>query len=69
VDETEAWALRFFEAFHSIGTGTALIEAILDRGDWNSTPESRILTDRSDYSAATAPDVGESGGAAGDFAD
>jgi fructose-bisphosphate aldolase, class II len=69
VDETEAWALRFFEAFHSIGTGTAVMEAILDRGDWNSTPEGRILTDRSDYTAAAAPDAGDSGGAAGDFAD
>jgi len=69
IDETEAWALRFFEAFHSIGTGTAVMNAILDRGDWNSTPENRIIADRGDYSAAAAPDADDAPPVAGDFSD
>ena len=59
VAETEQWALRFFEAFHSAGTGTGVIERILERDDWNSTPERRITADRKDYTAAAAPDRGE----------
>lgn len=68
--ETEAWALRFFEAFHSIGSGSAVIDRVVRRDDWNSTPESRIVADRKDYSAASAPDAGEvSSEAGGDYSD
>jgi len=69
LDETEAWALRFFEAFGSVGTGSAVIDAIVGRGDWNSAPEGRILADRSAYTAAAAPDAGEASGPGGDFSD
>lgn len=57
IDETETWALRFFEAFNSIGTGSAVIERILERDDWNSSPECRIIADRRNYTQASAPDA------------
>jgi len=59
VDETEAWALRFFEAFNSIGTGSKVIDRILERDDWNATPERSITARRAEYTFATAPDRGE----------
>lgn len=58
VDETERWALRFFDAFGSVGLGTKVIEMIVDRGDWNSTPERRIVADRGVSTAENAPDGG-----------
>lgn len=57
LDETEKWALRFFEAFNSIGTGSAVINRILQRDDWNSTPERYITAIRGKYSASSAPDA------------
>jgi len=65
VDETERWALRFFESFGSTGTSTKVIESILERGDWNSMPEQRIVADRAQCVPERAPDYGsdeESGG-------
>ena len=45
LDETEKWALRFFEAFNSIGTGSTVIERIADRKDWNIPQEARVIAD------------------------
>ena len=59
IDETEAWALLFFEAFNSAGTGRKVIDRILDRDDWNAAPVRRITAVRTEYTAAFAPDGGE----------
>ena len=56
VRDTEEWALRYFEAFGSIGTGTAVVEAIVGRGDWNPFPERSIVASRRDHVAGMAPD-------------
>lgn len=69
VNETEEWALRFFEAFHSTGTGSKVLSRILERDDWNCTPERRIISDRSDYGAESAPDGGTGGSGGEDFSD
>lgn len=58
LDETERWALRFFEAFGSPGTGSEVIRRITERDDWNSTPVREITADRALYSASSAPDAG-----------
>ncbi len=58
LDETEKWALRFFEAFGSVGLGSEVIKTIVEREDWNSTPVRGIVADRGDSTAANAPDGG-----------
>ncbi len=58
LDETEDWALRFFEAFGSAGLGHAVIDRVLERGDWNAAPQRRVLADREDYTRDMAPDGG-----------
>lgn len=68
--ETEEWALRYFEAFGSIGTGTAVIEAIAGRGDWNPFPERRIVASRGGHGREDAPDFGGEQGPDGrDYSD
>ncbi len=69
LDQTEEWALRFFDAFNSVGTGTRIQERLLARGDWNPAPERRITADRKDYTAAAAPDRGERAEPDQDFSD
>ena len=69
VDETEKWALRFFEAFGSIGLGSRVIERIVHRNDWNSAPERRIVAERGDFTAMNAPDEGEAGNDGKDYSD
>jgi len=69
IDETEAWALRFFEAFNSNGTGSKVIDRILQRNDWNSAPDRRVTALRADYSASAAPDRGESNSDGEDYSD
>jgi fructose/tagatose bisphosphate aldolase len=69
VDETEAWALRYFEAFHSVGSGTAVIRRIVDRGDWNGLPPRRIVADRAAHGPASAPDAGGSASDGRDYSD
>jgi fructose-bisphosphate aldolase class II len=69
LDKTEEWALRFFDAFNSVGTGTRTQERILARGDWNSAPERRIVASREDFTAASAPDRGESAEPEADYSD
>jgi hypothetical protein len=70
LDETEAWALRFFDAFNSTGSGSRVLQRILDRGDWNPAPERRIIADRADYTAMSAPDHGDDPGSDGeDYSD
>ena len=59
IDETEVWALRFFEAFNSAGTGRKVIDRILDREDWNAAPGRTITAVRAEYTDAFAPDGGE----------
>ncbi len=59
IDETEVWALRFFEAFNSAGTGRKVIDRILDRDDWNAAPSRTITAVRTEYTEAFAPDGGE----------
>ncbi len=58
LDETEKWALRFFEAFGSIGLGSEVIKFVVDRQDWNSTPVREIIAERGYSTAANAPDGG-----------
>ncbi len=70
VRETEEWALRYFEAFNSVGTATAVIEAMAGRRDWNPFPEKKILTERSDFGPERAPDFGGGKGPDGkDYSD
>ena len=69
LDETEAWALRFFDAFNSVGTGSAVMDRILQRGDWNSSPERRALVQRSAYTSSSAPDSGAGAAEGKDYSD
>ncbi len=69
LDETERWALRFFDAFGSVGLGTKVIEMIAGRGDWNSTPERRIVAERGSYTEKQAPDGGEAAHDGKDYSD
>ncbi len=69
INETERWALRFFEAFNSIGTGSKLIETVVERGDWNSSPCRKILVERGRFGAHNAPDRGTAEAVKGDFSD
>ncbi len=69
VDETERWAVKFFEAFNSGGTATKVVESILARGDWNSAPERRIIADRKDFTRENAPDGGMSSSDGKDYSD
>jgi fructose-bisphosphate aldolase class II len=69
LDTTEEWALRFFEAFNSVGSGTRVIDRVLARGEWNPAPCRRIIADRRDYTAASAPDAGGGTDASQDFSD
>ncbi|MBN1433956.1 class II fructose-bisphosphate aldolase [Candidatus Fermentibacterales bacterium] len=68
LDETKSWALRFFEAFHSLGTGSRVIDRVVERGDYNAMPESRIVSNREDYGPERAPDH-TSGGVSGEGVD
>lgn len=67
--ETERWALRFFEAFGSVGLGTRVIEAMVDRGDWNPAPERKILEERGFSTLKNAPDRGVSANDGKDYSD
>ncbi len=70
VRETEEWALRYFEAFGSIGTGSEVIADIVRRGDWNATPTVGIVADRADYGPDAAPDASKGARADGrDYSD
>jgi len=70
LDETEKWALRFFEAFGYAGTGSEVIRRIVARSDWNSAPLRGITADRKLFSASSAPDAGSGGTDSGeDFSD
>ena len=69
IDETEAWALRFFEVFNSAGTGRKVIDRILNRDDWNATPQRSITAHRADYISANAPDRGEIDEGGGEYSD
>ncbi len=69
IQETEKWALRFFEAFGSTGLGSKVISSIADRGDWNSSPDRRIVAERGHATAASAPDCGEVLKDGGDYSD
>lgn len=69
IDETERWALRFFEAFNSIGTATRLVDSVVERGDWNSTPSRKIIVERGLYGPHNAPDAGTVEAVKGDFSD
>lgn len=69
VGETEKWALRFFEAFSSIGLGSKVIEKIVARDDWNSTPERRIVAERGCSTLANSPDRGSADNDGKDYSD
>ncbi len=69
VDETERWALRLFEEFNSLGTGSKLVDMVVERGDWNSSPDGRILVERGTYGAHNPPDGGVVEAEKGDFSD
>lgn len=69
LDETEKWALRFFEAFNSIGTGSTVIKRIADRKDWNIPQNARIIADMKNYTPESAPDKGCANNDTGDYAD
>jgi fructose/tagatose bisphosphate aldolase len=69
LDETEKWALRFFEAFGSIGLGSEVIKSIVERGDWNPSPARQIVARRGDSTAANAPDGGSAADDGKDYSD
>lgn len=69
LDETEKWALRFFDAFGSVGLGTEVIKSIVERGDWNSTPVREIVAQRGYSTAANAPDSGSAANDGKDYSD
>lgn len=69
IHETQAWALRFFEAFNSLGTGSRLVDMVVERGDWNSSPHRKILVERGRYGAHNPPDRGAVEAGKGDFSD
>lgn len=69
VAETERWALRFFDAFGSVGLGTKVIQSIVSRGDWNSSPERRIIEARGVSTAENAPDGGDANHDGEDYSD
>ena len=69
LDETEKWALRFFEAFGSVGLGSEVIKTIVQREDWNSTPVREIVADRGCSTAANAPDGGTAADDGKDYSD
>ncbi len=69
LDETEKWALRFFEAFGSVGLGSEVIKTIVDRGDWNSTPEREIVARRGYSTLGNAPDGGTAADDGKDYSD
>ncbi|MCK5131137.1 MAG: class II fructose-bisphosphate aldolase [Candidatus Sabulitectum sp.] len=69
LDETEKWALRFFEAFGSVGLGSEVIKSIVQREDWNSTPVREIVADRGCSTAANAPDGGTAADDGKDYSD
>ncbi len=69
LDETEKWALRFFEAFGSVGLGSEVIKTIVDRGDWNSTPEREIVARRGCSTLGNAPDGGTAADDGKDYSD
>jgi fructose-bisphosphate aldolase, class II len=69
VDETMAWAMKFFSAFNSHGSGTRVIERILGRDDWNSAPERGIRVRRGDFGPEKAPDDGAVSTGGEDYSD
>ncbi len=69
LDETEKWALRFFEAFGSVGLGSEVIKTIAQREDWNSTPVREIVAKRGYSTAANAPDGGTAAADGKDYSD
>lgn len=69
IDETERWALRFFDAFNSIGTASVLVDAVVGRDDWNSSPCRKIIVERGVFGAHNPPDSGTAEAVKGDFSD
>ncbi|MCK5841764.1 MAG: class II fructose-bisphosphate aldolase [Candidatus Sabulitectum sp.] len=69
LDETEKWALRFFDAFGSVGLGTEVIKTIVERGDWNSTPVREVVARRGYSTEANAPDAGSAADDGKDYSD
>ncbi|MCK5786428.1 MAG: class II fructose-bisphosphate aldolase [Candidatus Sabulitectum sp.] len=69
LDDTEKWALRFFEAFGSVGLGSEVIKTIVQRDDWNPAPERRIVAGRGDSTQANAPDGGSAADNGKDYSD
>jgi len=69
INETEKWALRFFDAFNSVGTGSKLVDAVVERDDWNSAPYRRITVERGRYGSHNPPDSGVVESGKGDFSD
>lgn len=66
IEETVLWAKKFFKAFNCEGTATGVKEYMLEKGDYHSAPERKIIAGRKDYTPQTAP-AGEAG--TGDFSD
>ena len=67
LDETEYWAERFIKAFNAEGTAEKVIEIVNCRGTWNPLPERKIIADRADFRADTAPTKGGNDG--GDYSE
>ena len=67
LDETEYWAERFIKAFNAEGTAEKVIEVVNRRGTWNPLPERKIIADRADFRADTAPTKGGNDG--GDYSE
>ena len=62
LDEMQYWAERFIKAFGAEGSADAVAEIMAKRVDQNASPDRKVLTERKNYTKATAPGKGGNGG-------
>ena len=62
VDEMAWWAERFIVAFGAEGSAEAVAEVMAKRVDQNAAPDRKVLGERKNYTAATAPGKGGNDG-------
>ena len=62
LDEMQYWAERFIKAFGAEGSADAVAEIMAKRVDQNASPDRKVLTERKNYTKATAPGKGGNDG-------
>ncbi|WP_352401432.1 class II fructose-bisphosphate aldolase [Synergistes jonesii] len=62
LDEMQYWAERFIKAFGAEGSADAVAEIMAKRVDHNASPDRKVLTERKNYTKATAPGKGGNDG-------